>query len=257
MINTLLDKARRQASGGGGGGGGFAFSNSVYGDGVNDTLSTSASTTCLNPFQQNDWAFNIWFKGSTAFQYNDILFDFNSGGGQSYFQWRTGVGGGATSRYVWLVSNNRGTFSTWEMPTADNTDWHCIGGSVEIVDASNQKIKLYYDGALVDTIGTANNVFTRANTDQRLFGSSSGSPMAGWMGQTSFMDYLPTDAHFTAAYNSGSGADPRTAFTSVKQLFLFEDSAGTVTGTVTDAIGNQDLTMNNFVAPFGVVTESP
>ena len=71
------------------------------------------------------------------------------------------------------------------------------------------------------------------------------------------MDYLPTDAHFTAAYNSGSGADPRTAFTSVKQLFLFEDSAGTVTGTVTDAIGSQDLTMNNFVAPFGVVTESP
>ena len=180
MINTLLNKARRQASGGGGGGGGFAFGNSVYGDGVNDTLSVSASTTCLNPFQQNDWAFNIWFKGSTAFQYNDVLFDFNSGGGQSYFQWRTGVGSGATSRYVWLVSNNRGTFSSWEMPTADNTDWHCIGGSVEIVDASNQKIRLYYDGALVDTIGTANNVFTRANTDQRLFGSSSGSPMVGW-----------------------------------------------------------------------------
>ena len=60
----------------------------------------------------------------------------------------------------------------------------------------------------------------------------------------------------SAVYGGGSGADLTTIGT-IKGYYRPLTTDGPTTGTITDSSGNQDCTMNGFVSPYGVTTDTP
>ena len=249
----LLNRARRQAaSGGGGGAGGFAFQQSVSFDGTNDALSTGGTATSFNCFNQADYGFACWMKSSAStFGNNDYIFGGTDAGAVTAM---TFVISGTDAR-ITMRTRNRTLAGTYDIDSATQAAWTHYGITVEIVSSTVQRVRWYVNGSLVETADVSNNVFTRSNINLTL--GSGANTLNGFQCESVFSNYLITDAQMTALYNGGSGADPTTTLDSVHSYYPVSEAAGQSSGTIADTIGNQDLTMANFVAPYGTNSDTP
>ena len=236
----------------GGGGGGFAFQQSVYFDGTNDALSTGGTATSFNCFNQADYGFACWMKASgSTFGNNDYIFGGTDAGAVTAM---TFVISGTNAR-ITMRTRNRTLAGTYDIDTATQAAWTHYGITVEIVSSTVQRVRWYVNGALVETADVSNNVFTRSNINLTL--GSGANTLNGFQCESVFSNYLITDAQMTALYNGGSGADPTTTLDSVHSYYPVSESAGQSSGTIADTMGNQDLTMANFVAPYGTNSDTP
>ena len=236
----------------GGGGGGFAFQQSVYFDGTNDALSTGGTSSSFNCFNQADYGFACWMKASgSTFGNNDYIFGGTDAGAVTAM---TFVISGTNAR-ITMRTRNRTLAGTYDIDTATQAAWTHYGITVEIVSSTVQRVRWYVNGALVETADVSNNVFTRSNINLTL--GSGANTLNGFQCESVFSNYLITDAQMTALYNGGKGADPTTTLDSVHSYYPVSESAGQSSGTIADTMGNQDLTMANFVAPYGTNSDTP
>ena len=77
------------------------------------------------------------------------------------------------------------------------------------------------------------------------------------MNQPVFQESLLSATDISDLYNGGKGANANAIMPTMKSGYLGTEAVGTTTGTITDVTGNQDLTMSGFVAPYGVVSDTP
>ena len=252
MINTLLDKARRQASGGGGAAP-FEMGNSLYTDGVNDVAEIGTATaTAFNPFQTSAWSCSFWAKPTTT----ATMYLFGVKGPSYNRFWMRLDGNGRMT----IGSHGRIVSTTVSIPSggAHWTSWNMYSISVEVTSASTQTVYFYFNGALFQTVTSSKYSYTNTTAELALGGTArSGADFQGYSTQYVFTENLVPVSEWLALYNSGSGADPSVVITSPHSIYNITESAGTTSGDIVDALGEQDLTMSGFVAPFGVNAEAP
>tara|TARA_R110000751_G_scaffold285874_1_gene390230 strand:+ start:1236 stop:1994 length:759 start_codon:yes stop_codon:yes gene_type:complete len=239
-------------SGGGGGAGGFAFQRSVSFDGTNDALSTGGTSSSFNCFNQADIGFSCWMKASAStFGNNDQIWGGTDGGAVTTMYFLLS----GTNVRITMRTRNRTLAGTYDIAASTQVAWTHYGITVEIVSSTVQRVRWYVNGALVETADVSNNVFTRSNINLTL--GSGANTLNGFQCESVFSNYLITDAQMTALYNSGAGADPTTTLDSVHSYYPVSEAAGQSSGTIVDAMGNQNLTMANFVAPYGTNADTP
>ncbi|MCP4789173.1 MAG: LamG domain-containing protein [Gammaproteobacteria bacterium] len=232
---------------------GYDFGNSIQYDGVNDRCSGSSAGT-WNPYQ-TDWSISIWAKGVGGNMANGSWIEAHRSNGSSgcFF----GIHSNTTMR---VMSNFREHIFTYVPTALFMQEWHHFGISVENIDASNQQALLYVDGLLVETGNFSNAAHSTVTSKLRLGGESGagGQKYNGIQNQVVLTENLISAAEFLALCNGGVGADPiATLSGTIKNYYSVSDSIGKTTGDITDMMGNQNLTMTNFLSPYGVIADKP
>lgn len=245
----------------GGGGGGFAFGNSYHFDGVNDNMNEGGtdSSTCFNPFNQTDWTAAMWLKpDGSAFNHNTAPFGCGRYVNDAGFGSVVFFNGTAGGNIVRVYSNLYNATFTYEIPAATLADWFHLAVTVEMVDASNQEAKIYINGDLKETKTFTNYNLVDTSISFRLGGwNNNSSFINAYMNQPVFQESLLSATDISDLYNGGRGANASDIMTTMKSGYLGTEAVGTTTGIITDVTGNQDLTMSGFVAPYGVVSDTP
>ena len=238
-------------------GGSFAFQQSIYTDGIDDSCATGTSSSVWNPLNSgvsNDSSFNCWLKSDAAAGFNnsDTIFYLEGGVDSTFLAFE--VPGGSTTAYLGGKSRSVSFASTYALSSAVQSTWTMY--SVVISETrSNQIIKFYVNGVNVDYTSISNASMTHSTTKLSL--SSGIQTLSGYQCEAVFSDYAFTDAEVTALYNSGAGEKPTAAVTSVHSYYPVTEGAGKTSGTIVDFMGNADLTMANFAAPNGTSNERP
>ena len=227
----------------------FAFGNAVQHDGVNDRLVAETSNN-WNPYQ-TDWSISIWAKGVGGNKANGSWVEAHRSNGSSgcFF----GIQSSASFR---VMSNFQQHIFAYTPTALFMQDWHHYVITVEYVDASNQQALLYVDGILEETGNFGNAAHSTVYAKLRIGGESGvgGQKFNGVWKQILLMEELIPASEVTDLYNSGDGADPDDALSgTVKNHYAVAEEIGTTTGTITDETGNQDVTMTNFLTPYGVI----
>jgi len=244
-----------------GGGSSFAIERSLRFDGVNDFASQgSLSTDGFQPFNNKDWTVTWWAK-SDGSRYKDL------GTVMS-----VGIANNSGNPFMWIRFKNDGTSDSAvniRTNTKNYTSGHTITSAkcqvwqhyavVVTQNGGNQDIEVYVNGASVDTGSVLANTKTNTNVDVCL-GTSNNStafqPYKGWVAEIGCWEEALNSTQIAAAYGGGAGADLSTIGT-IKGYYKPLSTDGPTTGTITDSSGNQDGTMNGFVSPYGVVTDTP
>ena len=235
-------------------GGSFAFRQSIYYDGAADKCETASSSTAWNPLANgNDVSFSCWARSidTKEFSNGDQLWHVVDGTDSSQLSFSiTG-----TDAYLDGRSRNVAFTSTYAIPSATQRVWTMYSMVIEEQRRGSQLIKLYVNAVLVETLTISNTTLTNTTLDFSL--GSGTDTLRGYLCEAVFSNYAFTDADVSALYNSGAGADPATALTSVHSYYPVTEAAGQTSGTIVDFMGNADLTMSNFAAPNGTSNERP
>jgi hypothetical protein len=237
----------------GGGATPFAMGNSLYTDGVNDVVQNSVlSSTAFNPYQTSAWSASVWVKPTTAATMN--LFAVSETlGGTDRFWLRL-----YSNNQLGCGSHGQIAYSGVTFPSSYWTSWNMYSVSVRVDSATTQTVFFYINGALFATIAKGKYSYTPTSIQLSLAAFSyAGGGLQGYSTQYVFTENLVPESEWLALYNSGSGADPSVVITSPHSIYNINESAGTTSGDIVDALGEQDLTMFGFVAPFGVNAEAP
>ena len=231
------------------------FAQSLYTDGVNDVAhNPTANTEAFNPFQTAAWSASVWVKPTFA---GASMNAFGvKGGGDNYnrFWLRLGsngsmiIGSHGTIIYGPLIP---GGGSHW-------TSWNMYSVSVEVTGTFTQTTKMYFNGVLIDTeVGSRYN-YNFPTTQLGIGAQAAGNGgIIGYSTQFVFTENLVPESEWLALYNGGIGDNPENVITNPHSIYKIVEAAGTVTGSIADSLGVQDLTMSGFVLPFGVNEESP
>lgn len=242
----------------------FNFGTSLRTDGSNDWATQGGSspvttTSSFNGFNNVDWFAAVWLKSGTGgrFANNSAVFGVRQHTGtyaQVKLQWVNAAGGS----YMRVKASTINITSTYVIPTADQTDWHHYGVAVDVNVGVDVTVKFYYDGALVDTQTGTQTTVTDTDVNLTIGAARSGAEMlSGYMIQLVLGYGLPANADFTSIYNSGSGADPSDCFTGIHNHYQFSETAGTITGDLTDSEGNDSLGMVGFATDYGLTNDTP
>ncbi len=232
----------------------FTFGNAVYHDGVNDRL-VAETVNNWNPYQ-TDWSIAMWVKGVGGNRANGSWVDAHRSNGSSgcFF----GIQNNASFR---VMSNFREHIFAYTPTALSMQDWHHYAITVKYVDPSNQQALLYVDGALVETGNFSNAAHSTAYAKLKIGGESGagGQKFNGVWNQIVLTQDIISPGDITALYSGGKGADPATVLTgsTIINEYSVTEPAGTTSGTIVDAAGNQNVTMNNFLAPYGVIADNP
>ena len=245
----------------GGGGSSFAIERSLRFDGVNDFASQgSLSTDGFQPFNNKNWTVTWWSK-SDGSRYNDlgtvmsVAIANNSG---NPFMWIRFKNDGASDSAVNVRTNVKNYTSSHTITSAKCQIWQHYA-VVVTQNGGNQDIEVYVNGSSVDTGSVAASTRTNTNVDVCIGTSNNSSAFQqykGWVAEIGCWETALSASEIADVYGGGSGADLTTIGT-IKGYYRPLSTDGPLTGTITDSSGNQDCTMNGFVSPYGVVSDTP
>jgi hypothetical protein len=229
----------------------FSFTKSLYGDGVNDVAKTSSpSSTAFNPFGTSAWSFSAWIK-PTATATMD-LFGVHDGSSDRFF-FRLN-----SNRQISVGSHGQVSHSGVSYSAGNINTWHMYSVSIEVTSPTSNTVRMYIDGVLFATIVKAKYTYSVANTNISIgavYGGTGG--LQGYMTQAVFTENLVPASEWVDLYNGGDGADPSKVITSPHSIYNINGAVGATTGTITDALGQQDLTMSGYLSPFGINADIP
>jgi hypothetical protein len=248
---------------GAGGAPAFAIQRSIYFDGVNDYAANGSLTTNgFQPFNNKDFTVTFWAKADGS-RYNDlgtvlsVAIANNSG---NPFMWVRFKNDGASDSTVNVRTNTKNYTSGHTITSANCQVWqHYAVVVTQNSGTGNQDIEIYVNGASVDTGSVVQNTKTNTNVDVCLGTSNNATAFQqfkGYIAEVGCWETALSSGDIAAIYGGGSGADLSTIGT-VKGYYKPLTTDGPTTGSITDSSGNQDCTMNNFVSPYGVVTDTP
>jgi len=227
---------------------GFAFRRSVSFNEDGDKLSCG-STSTWNPLDPGAFGFSCWARAPVgAFNNNDFLWYASSSSDSSLL----GFSLSGTDAVLTGKTRNVGFTGTHVISSATQAAWNMYSMVSYTSGRGGQIVLLYINGVQVDSFGLSNNTFTHSTVDLKI-----GGPFLGYICEMVFCNYQITAPQLVALYNSGNGADPTTVLDSVHSYYPVSEAAGQTSGTIADAIGNQDLTMSGFSAPYGTITDTP
>ena len=241
----------------------FAIERSLRFDGVNDLASNGSLTTDgFQPFNNKDWTVTWWAK-SDGTRYKDlgtimaVAIANNSG---NAFMWLRFKNDGTSDSTINVRTNVKNYTSSHTITSAKCQIWqHYAVVVTQNSVTAKQDIEIYVNGVSVDTGNVDQSLKTNTNVDVCL-GSSNNTnahqAYKGWIAEIGCWETALTSGQIAAIYGGGSGADLSTIGT-VKGYYKPLNTDGPTTGTITDSSGNQDCTMNGFVSPYGVTTETP
>lgn len=245
------------------GGGGFTFDASMRFDGVNDLASNGSLTTNgFQPFNNKDWTVTWWAK-SDGSRYKDlgtvmaVAIANNSG---NAFMWVRFKNDGTSDSTINIRTNVKNYTSGHTITSANCQIWqHYAVVVTQNSGTAKQDIEIYVNGVSVDTGNVDQSLRTNTNVDVCL-GSSNNTTAhqayKGWVSEIGCWEEALNSAEIAAVYNGGKGADLNTIGT-IKGYYKPLSTDGPTTGTITDSSGNQNCTMNGFVSPYGVVSDTP
>jgi len=249
---SLLNRAKSQAASSGGGAP-FAMGNSLYTDGVNDVaVNPSATTSAFNPFQTSAWSASVWVKPTTsATMYPFAIKGGGDTGHRFYFKLNS-------NRQITIGSHGQQAHSGVAFPSSYWTTWNMYSFSINVDSPTQNTVYMYINGALFATVVQAKYSYTFTTTQVSIGALSAGNlGLQGFSTQYVFTENLVPASEWLALYNSGSGADPSAVITNPHSIYNITEAVGTTSGDIADALGEQDLTMSGFVAPFGVNADNP
>lgn len=249
----------------GGGGGSFSFGNSYHFDGVNDGMNIgggtpATSSTCFNTFNQTNWSAAMWLKADgLRFTNNCAAWSNGRTATDSGFGGMVFINGILGGNVVKIYSNLYNTaFTTYVVSAALVQAWTHYALTLEIISPTVQRGRLYINGTLVETKDFTNYALNDTDVAFALGKWPNNTVhMNGFMNQPVFQQSLLSDTDISNLYNGGSGATASDIMTTMKSGYLGTEAVGTTTGTITDVTGNQNLTTSGFVAPYGVVSDTP
>ncbi len=259
-IGTGVGASSQRAAGGAPS---FAIQRSLRFDGVNDFASQgSLSTDGFQPFNNKNWTVTWWAK-SDGTRYKDlgtvmaVAIANNSG---NAFMWVRFKNDGTSDSTINVRTNVKNYTSGHTITSAKCQVWqHYAVVVTQNSGTSKQDIEIYVNGVSVDTGSVDQSTRTNTNVDVCL-GSSNNTTAhqayKGYLAEIGCWETALTSGQIAAIYGGGSGADLTTIGT-VKGYYKPLNTDGPTTGTITDSSGNQDCTMNNFVSPYGVNTDTP
>ena len=249
------------SKGGGGGGSSFAIERSLRFDGVNDYASQgSLSTDGFQPYNNKDWTVTWWAKSDgTRYKNLGTIFSVaqsnNSGNPFMFVRFKND---GVSDSAVNVRTNVKNYTSSHTITSVNCQVWQHYA-VVVTQNGPNQDIEIYVNGASVDTGSVVANTKTNTNVDVCIGTSNNAvafQQYIGWVAEIGCWEEALNSTQIAAAYGGGSGADLTTIGT-IKGYYRPLSTDGPTTGSITDSSGNQDCTMNGFVSPYGVVTDTP
>ena len=244
-----------------GGGGAFTIERSLHFDGVNDYVSAGVlSSDCFNPFNDTDWSVSWWMKsdGSRYTNQGTVCAVATSvGTGNPFMYIRTRNDGLNDSKLEVRTNVYVGT-STHTITSANCQVWqHYVLTCTQ--NPTEQTVQLYVNNTLQDTMSLTLRTETHASVSFQVGtsqGNSAFNPFKGYLCEMGFWEIALNADQVSSLYNEGNGADVSTIASPVS-YYRPLTTDGPTSGTITDSIGNQDCTMNGFVSPYGVVTDTP
>ncbi len=238
----------------------FAIERSLRFDGVNDYASQgSLSTAGFQPFNNKDWTITFWAKSDgTRFVNNGAAVSVvvaNNAAAKTMVRFQND---GASDSKISIKSNNIAYASSYTITSAKCQVWQHYA-VVVTQNGANQDVEVYVNGSSVDTGSISANTLSNTSVDVCLGTANNATAFNAFKGYISEVGCWETalnSGDIAAIYGGGSGADLTTIGT-IKGYYRPLTTDGPTTGTITDVSGNQDCTMNGFVSPYGVTTDTP
>jgi hypothetical protein len=213
----------------------FNWANNVDLDGSNDFLgSTSYTYQNYSSLDASVMSVSMWFKLDTTGLNNKYLFYITSTSGlffQSLF---------VTTGIRFLADPSIAYTHTW----TQDTNWHHVAAM-----RKSGTFTVWFDGTQVytNTIGAGTIKVSAADLRYSTLGGVNGR-----MREILMYNREILQADVNKLYNGGDGGSPPSG--NLIMRIRPTDSVGTTSGNLTDISGEgNDLPMNNFVAPYGVV----
>ena len=244
----------------GGGGDAFAIERSLRFDGVNDYASQgSLSTAGFQPFNNKDWTITFWAKSDGTRYINNgaavSVVRANNSGAVTIVRFQND---GISDSKISIKSNNIAYSSSYTITSAKCQVWQHYA-VVVTQNGANQDVEVYVNGTSVDTGSISANTISNTSVDVCLGtanNSTAFNAFKGYISEVGCWETALNSGDIAAIYGGGSGADLTTIGT-IKGYYRPLTTDGPTTGTITDVSGNQDCTMNGFVSPYGVTTDTP
>lgn len=238
----------------------FAIERSLRFDGVNDYASQgSLSTAGFQPFNNKDWTVSFWAKSDGTRYINNgaavSVVRANNSGAVTIVRFQND---GISDSKISIKSNNIAYASSYTITSANCQVWQHYA-VVVTQNGANQDVEVYVNGTSVDTGSIIANTITNTSVDVCLGTANNArafNAFKGYISEVGCWEEALDSGQISAVYGGGSGADLTTIGT-VKGYYRPLKTDGPTTGTITDSSGNQDCTMNGFVSPYGVTTDTP
>jgi hypothetical protein len=252
--NICINGACNQSSG-------FTFDSSLHLDGVNDFASVGVlSSTAFNPFNDTDWTVSWWMKsdGSRYSNQGTVCAVATSTGTGNPFMYIRTRNDGLNDSKLEIRSNVYVGSSTYTITSAKCQVWqHYVVTCTQ--EASQQTLKIYVNSVLVDTIALTLRTETHSSISFQI-GTSQGTgafnPFKGYVCELGFWERALPEADVLKAYGGGDGVD-LASIAGIVNYYRLLSTDGPQSGTMADIMELDDMTLNGFLSPYGVISDTP